>query len=227
MVYYFESCWSHPAATEKLLLYCGKDKYENEDLIAYGWPEDIWFHVDDLSSAHVYLRLPRGPLRMRYRETGTLSHLPEVVRECCALVKTNSIEGSKKSRVDVVYTSWENLKKTSAMATGEIGFHDPTKVVKVHDVVRDRDIVKALEKTKYEAFPDLAGLRQQRDDDVRAKQKERHRQLQKQRTIDADHLRVEKEARSYDRLFQNIPTSTFPDATIDQSAALKAEDDFM
>ncbi|KAF5923527.1 hypothetical protein HPG69_006698 [Diceros bicornis minor] len=28
-----------------------------EDLIKYGWPEDIWFHVDKLSSAHVYLRL--------------------------------------------------------------------------------------------------------------------------------------------------------------------------
>ena len=22
--------------------YMGKDKYENEDLIAYGWPEDVW-----------------------------------------------------------------------------------------------------------------------------------------------------------------------------------------
>lgn len=30
----------------------GKDKYENEDLIKYGHPEDCWFHVDDLSSAH-------------------------------------------------------------------------------------------------------------------------------------------------------------------------------
>jgi hypothetical protein len=29
----------------------GKDKYENEDLIKYGIPEDFWFHVDDLSSA--------------------------------------------------------------------------------------------------------------------------------------------------------------------------------
>ncbi|KAF1789322.1 protein of unknown function DUF814 [Phytophthora cactorum] len=36
----------------------GKDKFENEDLIRYGFMEDIWFHVDDLSSAHVYLRLP-------------------------------------------------------------------------------------------------------------------------------------------------------------------------
>ena len=34
----------------------GKDKYENEELIKYAWPDlDVWFHVADLSSAHVYL----------------------------------------------------------------------------------------------------------------------------------------------------------------------------
>lgn len=42
------------------MLYMGKDKYENEDLIRYGFPEDVWFHVDNLSSAHVYLRMNRG-----------------------------------------------------------------------------------------------------------------------------------------------------------------------
>lgn len=29
----------------------------DEDLIKWGWPEDVWFHVDKYSSAHVYLRL--------------------------------------------------------------------------------------------------------------------------------------------------------------------------
>lgn len=43
------------------LLYVGKDKYENEDLIKWGWPEDVWFHVDNLSSPHVYVRL--APVR--------------------------------------------------------------------------------------------------------------------------------------------------------------------
>lgn len=42
------------------MMYMGKDKYENEDLIRYGVPEDVWFHVDNLSSAHVYLRMNRG-----------------------------------------------------------------------------------------------------------------------------------------------------------------------
>lgn len=42
------------------MIYMGKDKHENEDLIRYGIPEDVWFHVDNLSSAHVYLRMKRG-----------------------------------------------------------------------------------------------------------------------------------------------------------------------
>ncbi len=25
------------------LMYMGKDKFENEDLIKYGWPEDVWY----------------------------------------------------------------------------------------------------------------------------------------------------------------------------------------
>jgi len=43
-------------------LFVGRDKYENEDLIKWGWPEDVWFHVDNLSSPHVYVRLP--PVRV-------------------------------------------------------------------------------------------------------------------------------------------------------------------
>ena len=31
--------------------------FTDELLIKWGWPEDVWFHVDKLSSAHVYLRL--------------------------------------------------------------------------------------------------------------------------------------------------------------------------
>lgn len=38
----------------------GKDKYENEKLLEYCWDEDVWFHVNDYSSAHVYVRLLPG-----------------------------------------------------------------------------------------------------------------------------------------------------------------------
>lgn len=41
-----------------LLFHTGKKV--NESHYRFGWPEDVWFHVDKLSSAHVYLRLPQG-----------------------------------------------------------------------------------------------------------------------------------------------------------------------
>jgi hypothetical protein len=79
-MYFYEARDGH-------VIYMGKDKHENEHLIKHGWPEDVWFHVDNLSSAHVYLRLKRGPARKIYRETGTLDHIPEALEDCLQLVK--------------------------------------------------------------------------------------------------------------------------------------------
>jgi predicted ribosome quality control (RQC) complex YloA/Tae2 family protein len=57
----------------------------DEDLIKYAWPQDVWFHVDKLSSAHVYLRMPEGM---------TWDKIPEeALVDCAQLVKANSIEG--------------------------------------------------------------------------------------------------------------------------------------
>lgn len=47
------------------------------------WPR---FHVDDMSSAHVYLRLPEG---------AKLDDIPpEALEDCAQLVKHNSIQGA-------------------------------------------------------------------------------------------------------------------------------------
>ena len=120
-------------------MYMGKDKYENEDLIKYGLPEDLWFHVDDLSSAHVYLRL---------RKDQKLEDVsPETIMECAQLVKANSIEGCKKSSVYVIYTRWRNLMKTASMVEGQVSYHDATKVKRML-VEKDNTIVNRLNKTK-------------------------------------------------------------------------------
>lgn len=61
MVYYFKSVGADGSfESNPRFIYMGKDKIENEDLIKYGFDEDVWFHVDNLSSAHVYLRLDIG-----------------------------------------------------------------------------------------------------------------------------------------------------------------------
>ena len=58
----------------------------DEDLIKYAWPQDVWFHVDKLSSAHVYIRMPEGM---------TWETIPQsVLIDCAQLVKANSIEGA-------------------------------------------------------------------------------------------------------------------------------------
>ena len=84
-----------------------QDKFENETLLANALPVDIWFHVDDLSSAHVYLRLPKD---------ATVDAIPaDTLEDCCQLVKANSIEGCKRTKVNIVYTPASNLKKTGNM----------------------------------------------------------------------------------------------------------------
>ncbi len=86
MVFFFQT-------SDGFVVYMGRDKYENEDLIKFGLLEDIWFHVDELSSAHVYLRLNPGQ---------RLEDVPEsTIEECAQLVKANSIEGCKLKEVNV------------------------------------------------------------------------------------------------------------------------------
>lgn len=60
--------------------------YIDEDLIKYAWPQDVWFHVDKLSSAHVYLRMPNT--------IASWESIPEALLiDLAQLVKANSIEG--------------------------------------------------------------------------------------------------------------------------------------
>jgi len=182
MVFYF-TC-SDPRYT----IYMGRDKYENESLIAYGWPEDLWFHVDKLSSAHVYLRLPP--------DVGFDEVPPALVEECAQLTKLNSIEGCKLNNVPIVYTPWANLKKTGDMATGQVGFHNRTAVRHVTIHSRDNEICNRLNKTKVERHNNPAELYDVREAKFAAELKERQK-LQKagkkSEALEAEAARKEKE----------------------------------
>lgn len=151
MVFYFTSNVVSPPVT----LFMGADKHENEDLIKWGWPEDVWFHVDKVSSAHVYLRLAPGQ---------TIDDIPNsVLDDACQLVKANSIMGNKMNDIDIVYTMWGNLKKTAGMEAGQVAFHKDKDVRKVRVAKRSNEIVNRLNKTKKESFPDLRIERETRD----------------------------------------------------------------
>ena len=147
----------------RFIIYLGKDKYENEELIKWGFPNDIWFHVDKFSSAHVYLRLPPEI---------TIKTIPkEIMNECLQLVRDGSIEGRKQEKVSICYTPWYNLKKTASMEIGEVGFKDEKEVYHIKNVTKDKELLKRLLKTKIEKEVDLEQERKAFDLEEKNKKK--------------------------------------------------------
>ncbi|XP_071933974.1 uncharacterized protein [Coffea arabica] len=148
MVYYFKA---RPEAGD-YTIFMGLDNYENEELIKYGFPEDVWFHVDKMPSAHVFLRLHKGQ---------TFDDIPEgVLEDCAQLVKANSIAGNEVNNIDVVYTPWHNLKKTISIDVGQVGLHNSKMVRTVKVEKRINEIVNRLNRTKVERKPDLKAERE-------------------------------------------------------------------
>jgi hypothetical protein len=103
--------------------------------------------VDDLSSAHVYLRLKKG---MDWKAIP-----PLILEECCQLVKENSIQGCKLNNIYIVYTPWSNLNKTKSMEVGQVGFKSEKDIRKVKVEKKIPEIIKRLEKTRIERIVDL------------------------------------------------------------------------
>ena len=157
----------------RFIIYLGKDKYENEELIKWGFPNDIWFHVDKFSSAHVYLRLPPEI---------TIKTIPkEIMNECLQLVRDGSIEGRKQEKVSICYTPWYNLKKTASMEIGEVGFKDEKEVYHIKNVTKDKELLK----TKVEKEVDLEQERKAFDLEEKNKKKKAMEEKKKKEKEDA------------------------------------------
>ncbi|XP_040283034.1 coiled-coil domain-containing protein 25 [Bufo bufo] len=199
MVFYFTSS----VVSLPYTIYMGKDKYENEDLIKYGWLEDIWFHVDKLSSAHVYLRLQKGQ---------TIDDIPkDVLTDCAQLVKANSIQGCKMNNVNVVYTPWANLRKTGDMDVGQIGFHRQKDVKSINVEKKANEILNRLEKTKDERFPDLAAEKESRDREERNEKKAQIQEVKKKEKDEVKKKKEMEELRNYTSLMKTENMSTNQD----------------
>jgi hypothetical protein len=114
----------------------------------------VWFHVDKESSAHVYIRLPRGSHKSGDKEWYKRID-DKVVEDCCQLVKANSIKGNKMDNLHIVFTPASNLKKSAGNDVGQVGFHNQGMVFKERVQTRKNEIVNRLEKTKKWVEPDL------------------------------------------------------------------------
>jgi len=215
MVLFFKSAVVDPA----VLIYMGRDKVENEDLIKYAWPQDIWFHVDKLSSAHVYLRMPEGM---------SWDAIPDnLLVDCAQLVKANSIEGNKKDNITVIYTPADNLKKTGDMAVGQVSFHNDKRVKRVYVPKRENVIVNRLNKTKVERAVDHE---QEKADRIKVENARRRAVAAEQKKAELELARAreaEKSARSYDSLFSEEVDEDEDQDDMPKKSVRELEEDFM
>lgn len=231
MVYFFTAEYESASSTEQYPefqtfdVYMGKNQSENELLIKYGHPEDVWFHVDNLSSAHVYFRMKPGM---------TMDDVPkEAILDCATMVKANSIAGCKKSEVTVVYTRWKNLKKTHGTPDGTVGFHRPDNVRRIR-VKKDNFRVKSFEKTRTEQLDKveemLSKSQERRLKEIQRQKKEHNRMEQKAKKKAYQAQQIEKHNKSYDRIHidnaHKMTSTKEMAATADSTAAEEYEDDF-
>ncbi|KAM0809170.1 hypothetical protein AB5N19_09513 [Seiridium cardinale] len=223
MVYYFTSNTVTPSA----FVYVGKDKFENEELIKYGWDEDVCisyttiilqFHVDKLSSAHIYLRLPNP--------TDSWDSIPEaLLTDLGQLTKANSIEGNKKDNITVIYTPWSNLKKDGSMAVGQVSFKDQRKVKRILVPLRENAIINRLNKTKVEKHPDLM---QEREDMLKERRRKDMAAVQARKKEEQRLAKERSEKKNQkDHAYDDIFTEENMAATSNQDRDEDWEDDFM
>ncbi|XP_047965051.1 coiled-coil domain-containing protein 25-like isoform X2 [Salvia hispanica] len=199
MVFYFKA---RPEAGD-FTIFMGLDKYENEELIKYGFPEDIWFHVDKMSSAHVYLRLHKGQ---------TIDDISE---------------GNKVNNVDVVYTPWQNLKKTASMDVGQVGFYNSKMVRTVRVEKRINEIVNRLNRTKVERTPDLKAEREAVNAAERAERKQQLREKKRREELDRLEKDRQAELRSYKNLMVAEKMTSNKDIASTNKSLQELEEDFM
>ncbi|ELU36404.1 cytoplasmic protein [Rhizoctonia solani AG-1 IA] len=228
-----------PAVNPPAIIYMGKDKEESnsldEDLIRYGWPQDVWFHVDKLSSAHVYLRLPET--------IESWEKIPQdLLVDCAQLVKANSIEGNKKDNITIIYTPWDNLKVwalqmnfarvcRSNEASSPLTFELSSGLIRVvHVPERVNAIVNRLNKTKVVREVDHE---QEKVDRIKAESAKRKAAALEKKKVDAELARqreADKAARSYDNLFTNTGYDDDEDEDAEykeKKTGTQLEEDFM
>ncbi|KAF8058464.1 CCDC25 [Scenedesmus sp. PABB004] len=201
------------------LIYMGRDKYENEELIRYGLPTDAWFHVDGLSSAHVYLRLPDG--------VGLDDIPPDTLEDCAQLVKQNSIQGCKANDVVIVYTPWSNLRKTPSMEVGQVGFADERLRRYVKVARRSSDILNRLERTRTERSPDLKAEKEAYEALVRGKRRAEERAARAADKAAKEEAKRAEELRSYKSLMASDNMVSNAELRSKYATVEEAEDDFM
>ncbi|KAK6464632.1 hypothetical protein DFJ63DRAFT_87107 [Scheffersomyces coipomensis] len=137
------------ADSREYIIYMGKDKIENDPLIKHSNKKNIWFHVDNHSSAHLYLQITKDE-HINFKSFDKFVINPSILQQVCQLTKANSIKGNKLNNVTVIYTPVDNLHTDGSMDIGTVTFKNAKQVKRLKITKRENAIINKLNKTKYE-----------------------------------------------------------------------------
>lgn len=182
MVYYFKA--RKPSELEEfgindnpeVTIYMGRDKVENDPLIKQSHPKNIWFHVDNYSSAHLYLQLTKEQLAS-FKSFDNFTIDPEILAQIAQLTKANSIKANKLNNITVIYTPVENLHTDGSMDIGTVTFKNAKQVKRVNVTKKDNAVINKLNKTKTEiSTEEFVKNQQQLVRDIQAERKAMERE---------------------------------------------------
>lgn len=163
------------------VIYMGRDKVENDPLIKHSNKKNLWFHVDNYSSAHLYLELPEDKLNVKFEDLKLEEDLLELVAQ---LTKANSIKANKLNNITIIYTPVDNLHTDGSMDIGTVTFNNPKKVKRILVAKKENAIVNKINKTKTEiSTEEFIKKEQEREQKRNWELKERERKKKKEQLL--------------------------------------------
>lgn len=151
MVYYFKATIPDDFEDKVYNIYMGRDKIENDPLIKYSHPKNLWFHVDKHSSAHLYLELSKEEQLKDFKDLSIDSVLLDQIGQ---LTKGNSIKGNKLNNITIIYTPVDNLVSDGSMDIGTVTFKNPRLIKRFNVAKKENMVLNKLNKTKTEISTD-------------------------------------------------------------------------
>ncbi|CAH6723739.1 protein Jlp2p [[Candida] jaroonii] len=223
MVYYFKAKFDDDFDVKEYSIYMGRDKVENDPLIKHSHPKDLWFHVDKVSSAHLYLELSDEQRLKKFQDLIIPSSILDQIGQ---LTKNNSIKGNKMPNATIIYTTVDNLISDGSMDIGTVTFSNPKLVKRINVGKKDNMIINKLNKTKTEISTDeFINNRQGEKIEFERKKKEHQRMIQNQEKELAKQYQSQRKAKDdpYGELFTEENMHASNNLTISENY----EDDFM
>jgi len=86
--------------------FIGKNAYDNFKIIDISNPNDLWFHINNISSCHVIANISEPEY-----EFLTKKQLLTIIKKGALLCKQNTSKVKEEKKIEIIYTQVKNLVK--------------------------------------------------------------------------------------------------------------------